>query len=304
MQELDRRLATIASGQRQLITLSDVRRCGGNEAHAKIRCDAGRWVRLDHGVYLINGAPLDWHARLLARILAAGPGAVASHLAAARVWAMPGFARARIELSVPRGRRYRRADARVHESTDLGRTVHRRVDQIPVTDPARTLLDLARYVGPQRLARAIEWCRRQGLVTWSDVIRTLHTHARRGRPGSRRLRQVILEHSHRDEITDSDFELLVLELIISSGLPEPVLHHKVHDGERFVAEVDMAYPERKVGVECLGPVHREDEQVWERDPARRNDLVLCGWTLLEFTWKRVRSRPDRVIAELRDALNP
>jgi hypothetical protein len=253
-------------------------------------------------VHLVNGAPLDWHTKLLAAIRAAGPGAVASHLAAARIHGLPGFGRAGLELSVPRGRRFRRANLRVHESTDLDRCTIRCVDGVPVTDVARTLLDLARYVPERRLARSVEWCRRNGLVTWSTLIATLYRHARKGRHGVRRLRNVILANAHRDEITDSDFEYLVLSLVVESGLPEPELHHCVYDGERFVAEVDLAYPVLWIAIECDGPVHRDDPAVWEADKARRNDLNLLGWTVLEISWERFRSRPDAVIAEIRSAL--
>ena len=76
---------------------------------------------------------------------------------------------------------------------------------VPATDLDRTILDLARRTGPLRLARIIEWARRQHLTTWDDLIRTLATHARSGRPGIRRLRGVILANVHRSEITDSDF---------------------------------------------------------------------------------------------------
>jgi hypothetical protein len=302
MSDLDRRLAEVASTQRMLVTLHDVTDAGGTAHHAKTRLDAGRYRPAERGVYLLNGAPFDWHTRMLATTLAAGDGAVASHLAAARIHGIPGFAYAGVELSVPRGCRFRRSGVRVHESTDLDRCTIRRVDGVPVTDPARTLLDLARYVPEQKLARSTEWCRRNDLVTWSDLIATLYRHARRGRHGVRRLRHVILAGAHRDEITDSDFEFLVLSLLLEHGLPEPALHHRVYDGERFVAEVDLAYPQHRVAIECDGDLHRDDPELWEADKAKRNDLNLIGWTVLEVSRKRYVSRPDAVLAEVRAAL--
>lgn len=302
MSDLDRKLAAVAASQRMLITLADVRRAGGTQAHAQRRVDGGRWRQVDQRTYLIAGAPFDWPTRQLAATLAAGEGAVGSHLAAARAYRLPGFDRAGVEVSIPRGRRYRRPWVRTHESTDLDRCRVVIRDGLPVTDPDRTLLDLGRYVGVPRLSRAVEAARRSQLVTWSSLIATLARHGRRGRHGTRRLRAVILRDAHRDEVTDTDMELLVLGLLRDAGCPEPVLHHRIYDGGRFVAEVDLAYPRWKIAIECDGDVHLLPE-VRERDLPRQNDLVLLGWTVLRFSWERSRARPERIVAEVRRAID-
>jgi very-short-patch-repair endonuclease len=302
MSDLDRTLATIAARQRLLITIRDVYAAGGSAANADDRVRGGRWQRVDRGVYLIAGASWDWPTQQLAAVLAAGPGAAASHLAAARLWDLPGFAKASLEVSIPRGRRYRRPGVRTHESTDLDRCAIVQRDGVPVTDADRTLLDLGRYVGRQRLDRAIEAARRAGHVSWSSLTATLAVHARRGRPGVRRLRGVILSSAHREEVTDTDMELIVLSIIREAGLPEPVLHHRVDEWGRFVAEVDLCYPDLRIAIECDGSIHL-DAAVRERDLARQNDLVLAGWTVLRFSWDRVRARPDRVVAEIRAAID-
>jgi very-short-patch-repair endonuclease len=139
------------------------------------------------------------------------------------------------------------------------------------------------------------------LVTWSGLISTLHRHARRGRPGIRRLRRVIAANAHREEIADSDMELLVLALLREHGLPEPAMHHRVLDGGRFVAEVDLAYPHLRIAIECDGGAHLERD-VWEADHRRGNDLALLGWTVLRFTWERCQTRPDAIVAEVRAAI--
>jgi very-short-patch-repair endonuclease len=299
--ELDRQLAAIAARQRMLITLEDVRQAGGAHHQAQARVDGGRWLTMDRGVYLVAGAPNDWHTRLLAAVLAAGPGAASSHLAVARLLQIPGYAAAGPEISIPRGRRYRRVDVRTHESTDLDRCRIVVIDGIPATDPDRTMLDLGRYVGIQRLTRAVESARRQQLVTWASLIATLARHARKGRHGTRRLRAVILANAHRDDITDTDMELLVLGLLRDAGLPDPVVHHQIRDGERFVAEVDLAYPERKLAIECDGGVHLV-EDVRDRDLVKQNDLILLGWTVLRFSFNDTRQRPDQVVDAVRVAL--
>jgi very-short-patch-repair endonuclease len=84
-------------------------------------------------------------------------------------------------------------------------------------------------------------------------------------------------------------------------LPEPTLHHRVLDGDRFVAEVDLAYPEHRIAIECDGSIHLVEE-VRDRDLTRQNDLILVGWTVLRFSYERLRTRPEAVLAEIRAAL--
>lgn len=301
MSDLDRRLALVAKRQHSLITTDDLRRCGGTFDHAERRVRGGRWSKVERNVYLINGVAASPTTKLHAAVLAAGPGAVVSHFAAAALWGIPGFPNGVIELTVPRGRRYRRGAFRTHESTDLDRCRVLQREGMPVTDPARTLLDVGRYVGRQRLHLSAEWCRREQLVTWADLIEVLRRHARRGRPGVRKLRGEILAHAHREEVTDSDLELLVIAVLLEHGLPEPVLHHRVFDGGRFVAEVDLAYPDQRIAIELDGRHHLLPE-VREVDLARQNDLVLLGWTVLRFSWDRFKQHPDRVVSEVRAAL--
>jgi very-short-patch-repair endonuclease len=300
--DIDRRLAEVARRQRMLITIDDVVAAGGGHHHVKRRLGGGRWVRVDAGVYLVGGAPLDWPTRMLSAVLAAGPGAAASHLGGARVLGRPGFASAGVELSIPRGRRYRRPDVRTHESTDLHlcRIIVR--DGIPVTDPDRNLLDLGRYLGVRRLGAAVESARRDGLVTWPSLIAMHTAHARPGRHGIRRLRAVIAADAHRLEVTDTEVELLMLGLVRQAGLPEPVLHHRITDASgRFVAEVDLAFPQWRIAIECDGDVHLRAD-VRERDLPRQNDLVLLGWTVLRFSNERIIRHPDAVLRELRAAI--
>jgi very-short-patch-repair endonuclease len=80
-----------------------------------------------------------------------------------------------------------------------------------------------------------------------------------------------------------------------------VLHHRIYDGTRFVAEVDLAFPQWRIAIECDGDVHLLPE-VRERDLQRQNDLMLLGWTVLRFTWERARSRPERIVDEVRAAI--
>ena len=302
MSELDRGLADLASRQHGTFSARQALQLGGTRLMLHGRERAGRIDKVDVDVYRIAGVPPSWESRIMAVALSAGSGALISHRAAAALWGFEGFNRGVPEVTIPRGRKYRRTGVRTHESTDLDRTSPRQRAGIPLTDPSRTLLDLARFIGDRRLLQAVESARRSHLTSWPELIATLVKHARRGRPGVRRLRRVIAANAHRDEITDSDFELLVLALLREHALPEPVLHHQLRGSDgRLLAEIDLAYPHLKIAIELDGKVHQSDE-VFERDRPRQNQIALEGWTILRFTWKTFRDRPDEIVREIAAAI--
>jgi very-short-patch-repair endonuclease len=93
-------------------------------------------------------------------------------------------------------------------------------------------------------------------------------------------------------------ESVVRWLIHEAGLPAPVLQYVITDARgRFVAQVDFAWPERKVLVEFDGDVHRERE-VFVDDRRRQNRIVAEAWTVLRFSGADVYGRPDDVVGEI------
>ena len=286
--------------------MADVIAAGGERHHARARVVAGRWELIGRGVYRLTGVPWTYEARVMAAVLGSGPGAVASHLCAARLWGI-GFATASPEVSIPRGRAHRPADIRVHQSTDLNRCDVRRCDGIPTTDPARTLLDLGRYIKAAALQRAVEQARRLGLVTWSQLVHTLAAHARQGRHGIRRLRHVISVGMPTDEVTDTDSELMALDDPPGARPGDVVLHHRVVDpDDHLIAEIDLAFPGDLLGIEIDGTVHL-DPAVRAKDEARDHELRRRGWTIRRVWWEVpvrdpdafLRLVEDRALAEVR-----
>ena len=71
-------------------------------------------------------------------------------------------------------------------------------------------------------------------------------------------------------------------------------------GRRY--RIDLAYRRPKIAIECLGKVGHLNEKAFEEDPVRNNDFALAGWLQLWVTYRRKQERPDRVIADVTDAL--
>jgi hypothetical protein len=299
---LDEKLAPIALKQHAVITLKDVIANGGNKHAAHERCAGGRWEFVYPGVYRLAGVPWTYEARVLAAVLAAGEGAVASHFCACRLQGV-GFGTAGVEITVPRGRRCFLNNVKVHTSTDLHLSTPYLAKDIPATDPDRTMLDIGRRLGPQMHRKAVEDARRADLVDWPSLIRCLAAHARPGRPGVRKLRALIAVGATNDQVTDTDSELAALSLFREHGFPEPVLQHRIysHDG-KLEAEMDFAYLDRLVNFEINGTVHLDPEQM-KKDEKRDYWLERLGWKVRRIWWEIPVFQPEEFIRIVRETLN-
>jgi hypothetical protein len=302
MDDFDLRAAAVASRQHSLITLAQVIAIGGDRHRAHRRIKSGRWHRVHAGTYFIAGHPFTWETRLLAAALFAGDGAVASHRSAAVLWNIEGFRKGPPEISVSRHQRPQRLDARVHESTDLhlADPVLRR--GIPTTGLVRTLLDVSSVISYEAEEHAIDATLRTTPTQWPDLYESLTLHSRRGRNGCGRLRAV-LDHRFGDKvITDSWFERMVRRLLLDAGFPAPESQWDVYDGPTLLGELDLAWPDAKVGAELQSKAHHLNPTAFERDTAKLNRIQLQGWHVLLFTWRMYKERPDLICTQLAQAL--
>jgi predicted transcriptional regulator of viral defense system len=163
---MDRRVAALAEGQHGVFTLREAHALGFTPAAVQHRLRTGRWELLRPGVYRVPGSLRTWEQGVMAAVLAAGAGAAASHRSAGALLGIPGFPRrGTLELTVIRPKRYRDAGATVHQSTQLPDSHVTRLDGIPSTRAARTLVDLAGTPPPRQTERAVDnclspaWCR-------------------------------------------------------------------------------------------------------------------------------------------------
>lgn len=287
--------------QHGLITAAQARQAGLTRSAIRHRVAAGRWVRRQPGVYQLVGTASTWESRLLARVLAAGPEALATHRSSAALWQLDGSRLGLPELSIAEGRRFHGPPGvRVHRSGDLHLVTPVMRSGVPTTPVARTLLDLGGVVPAPLLHLAVDDARRRGLADWDALLDTLVAHARRGRRGVGSLRALLQAHGDEVRATDSGFERLVISSLGSAGLPAPLLQHPVELGGRRY-RIDLAYPERRLAIELDGAVHLRRD-VWEADHERQNALVLAGWTVLRFTWREYERRPADVVAQVSLAL--
>lgn len=158
----DQAIARLAEHQHGLITTAQLARIGLDTAAVSKRARAGRLQRRYRGVYSVG--PLSREGELMAAVLAAGPGALLSHWAAAELLGLTPYRASLIDVIVPRkrrsppGTRYRRASIHWRDVTDR--------KGIPVTSVARLLVDLTDAVHvPHEITAVIRQAAYHGRAT-------------------------------------------------------------------------------------------------------------------------------------------
>src|SRR3954464_6866302 len=148
------RVLRLARGQHAAVTAPQLAAAGVTGRWVERRVERGWLRRMHRGVYLV-GLLEAAYSPLMAATLAAGPGALLSHYAAAVLWALVAARDGPIDVTVPGRKARNRPDVRVHRAA-LHPADATRHHGIPVTSPARTLLDLATEVTQRELDRAVE----------------------------------------------------------------------------------------------------------------------------------------------------
>jgi Transcriptional regulator, AbiEi antitoxin len=257
---------------------------------------SGRLIRAAPGVMIIAGSPETWHQRVA--VAAASGSGWASHRCAATLWRLDGFPPRQIEVLTLHGRRHKRTAWIVHESRVIRGVDLDDFDGIPCTSVVRTLLDLAAVAHPFLVGQALDCACRKSPGMLQAVDQRHVELARRGRRGTRLMRELLDERLGRGRFNDSGFETKALRLVRSVGLPEPVLQFEVHDGE-FVVFLDLAWPDIKWFIECDSLANHFGKRAHEWDRARRRRLKGIGWDCAEVTYDQVTKDGPATGKELR-----
>ena len=295
MLEIEARVLGRMKEQHGLISRGQARAEGISDDQIRRRLRTGQWVGAARGVYQHAVFPETPLSRLLAGCLACD--GLASHRSAAALHDVDGYTLDRIELLVPWKRRPTIRGARLHRTTQmqLAKPVVRK--GIPCTWIGRTALDVSSVVSRKQLDHTIDAILRQGLLRLSDLYGVLVSHSRQGRTGCGPFRDALEERWNDDRVPLSAWSRMVADLLVEDGLDRPVMEHRICDqAGDLVAQVDLAYPSRRLAIELDSKRWHLNSVSFERDPRRRNALTVIGWTVLTFTWNDYVERPGQLCA--------
>ena len=266
------------------------------------RVQRGEWIRVYRGVYQVATAPPTPEAALVAACMAAGPGAVASHVSAAWLWGMRDDAPLSV-VSVPRGRDPRRPGLEVHRVRDLDPSRIRTRRGIPCTDPLRTLVDVAAVADAPDLDEMLDRAMAIRLVSVEGLQAEAARLGRPGRRGGAALVATLLRRGLIGGPHPSVLESRLLRVLHGGGIAvqaTEVVVYRSETGSGYRLDT-LIVPGLAVEVDGFR-YHRSPERK-TADEGRRNRLRLGGLFLLVYTWWDVLHDPDRIISQVRRKLD-
>jgi very-short-patch-repair endonuclease len=279
-------LAQLAGSSHGVVTREQLLAAGLTLDEIRHRLLSGALLREYRGVYRVGHRAPNDEARYLAAVWACGRGALLSGRAAGHLLGILASPPSMPEVTAPTERRI--PGITTHRNrTPIEATVWR---GIPVTTPARTLVDLASVLAVSDLARA---CHEAGIrfgTAPGEVEAMLD-----GRRGAKKLRRVLRGDVH---VSLSALERRFLALMRREGLPLPVANRPA--GGRYV---DFRWVEKRLTVEVDGYRYHGSRHAWERDRRREREAYARGDDFRRYTYGDVYEDPRAMLRELRRVLS-
>lgn len=256
-----------------------------------------RLLQPEHsGVYVIGSAPPVPLARETAALLACHGAAVLSHESAAALWGLMQFPEGPVQVTVVGGETGRKRRGiefhRAKQLLDRDVAIHL---GIPVTSPARTLLDLASYATARELERALDEALVVRRIVPPEELDDVAERAR-GRRGTGLFRQLVADRGGTT-ITHSEAERRFLQLMRAAALPEPKTQVRVAG-----FTVDFFWPEQRVAFEVDGFRFHTSRSSFDRDRRKDAALKAAGVDPNRVSRDQVKYQSPMVVAHVAAAL--
>jgi hypothetical protein len=172
------------------------------------------------------------------------------------------------------------------------------INGVPVTAPARTVVDLSRWVGFRSGVVIADSA--MGLGVSRDEMDRVTDRCRRW-PGVRKARRVI---DFADARAATPLESVSRVAFAEHGLPEPRLQVTLVWDEfgnpKYI--VDFYWEEFGVVGEADGLFKYDDPLALRAEKLRQEDLEARGYIVVRWTWEDIWRRPEWVAMRLRNAM--
>jgi hypothetical protein len=169
------------------------------------------------------------------------------------------------------------------------------VNGVPVTTPARTVLDLGCWYPTMSGVAAVDSLARATEIKAADVELLAQRY-----PGRRGIARARLAITLFDAGAQSPKETWLRLILVNAGLPRPQTQIPVRDEfGAVIAYLDMGWENPQVAVEYDGDQHRSDRSQYNWDIRRLEILQRLGWIVIRVV---AGDRPAGIIRRVKAAL--
>jgi hypothetical protein len=285
--ESDRKMAALAARQDGVVRHAQLVALGLTQKAIQHRRERRSLVDVHREVYAVGHARLSPAGRRLAAVWAYGPRAALSHRAAAAAWGLRGGGGGDLDVTVRARSAIARAGTRRHLTSRPLETT--RLGLLPITTPARTLLDLAGVVPRHAVEAALKQADVLGIYDRDALAAVVAAHPRH--PGRKRL--AALPDGEELALTLSALEDRFRALCDDHALPRPAVNARP-----LGFRVDFYWPHARLVAETDGWRFHRTRAAFEADRARDQALTAAGFRVLRFTHRQVVDGPGDVAEKL------
>ena len=289
-----------AGRQAGTFSVAQAKVAGADDALIWRRRRAGRWLWPAPGVLALPGFPHDEMYELWVSLHDAGPGAMAAQETAA---ALLGSERHRItpvSILVGHGRHHRNAVATVHQTRRLPTPIF--VGGVPVTPPARVVLDLAATTKPVALGRLIDHVTLVHKVPGEALQQGLSWMQRTRRAGAPNLALALEGRTHGYVPRRSELERLLDAIIATLGCPAPEREVDLPTHPLEPHRVDRLFRVPPLIVEGDGRLWHARLATMDQDRRRDRRALRLGFPTVRYGWHELLHAPAEVQEELLELL--
>lgn len=159
---------------------------------------------------------------------------------------------------------------------------------MPITTPARTILDLGAALDPPALEQVVAEAHRRGMASADNLHALMGCHPRGA--GTRALR-ALLNADHSSAFLRSRAERRLLDLLRKARLPEPEANARLGD-----LEIDFLWRDRRLAIEVDGASFHTALPDRRRDQVKDAALVRSGHAVLRLGWHQIVDEPEATVA--------
>ena len=167
---------------------------------------------------------------------------------------------------------------------------------VPVTTPARTVVDLARTL-PFVQGVVVADAALRARVTCQPELRNI-LDACSHWPGVRRASQVV---EFADPWAESVFESVARVVFADQKLPPPQIQAPIIEAAKIIARVDFLWEKYRTIAEADGLLKYTGSEVLRAEKLRQERLADLGYEIVRITWRQIIDQPEETAARIRRA---